>query len=206
MWSVCAPCLTKLKAKKHSPGVDVWKAICFVTCLRQRESCCGMFHAVEMFRGIGIKLGGWGGERQRGGPGNIFWLYNKTIAHFCYCKLDKEEGRVWRESECLEKGMSFVPEDSGIRAESVGCVQCGSVHPLQNPRFFKNNLIIERNRTMCSFWLSACFHQWQQNKNLTWFLGRMNVNHAHWCLYWNLYFPLEDLRRSKLDHLKYSCC
>lgn len=37
--------------------------------------------------------------------------------------------------------MSFVSEDSGIRAESVGCVQCGSVRPLQDPRFFFKKII-----------------------------------------------------------------
>lgn len=107
----------------------LWDVPCCGTCPVLPASFRGWVKYVQGHRN---KAGG-GGE----GPGSICWLCNKTIAHFCYCKLDKEEGRVWRESECLEKGMSFVSEASGIRAESVGCVQCGSVHPLQNPRFLK---------------------------------------------------------------------
>lgn len=108
MWTAMWSAQLVHMGEKHAPSVDIWKQTYFVQvpwvelvcdvqslALSYQKASWGEWN---MFRGIGMRQG-------YPSPGNSCWMYNRNIAHFCYCKLDKEDGRSEEKSGGLERAV-----------------------------------------------------------------------------------------------------
>lgn len=109
------------RGEKHAPIVGIWKPNCFVQ-VPWAELLCDVPSCVlsESYLGEWNMFEAYSNKAEVPGPGNICWMCNKNIAHFSYCKLDEEEGRVWRKNPEVWKDMLCVSEDLRIMADSDG--------------------------------------------------------------------------------------